>query len=175
MPTVHSQLYKLLIPSGPSHGDRGTALHQLWNTGLPVWIDHKFGSEYSGQMIWGRSKRHFQQFIEVQLCWGTPQACLSSVRSSAVTTGRHKISRTFGKELCALEKKKKKKRLKKPKHSTNTFLSSIYSQYWFSPPDQLFACGDDFQCQPTAQRMGLYYLVQSVNQRSSGRSLVCKY
>lgn len=46
----------LLPPSGPSHGDWGTALHQLWNTSVPVWTDHKFGSEYSRQIFWGKKK-----------------------------------------------------------------------------------------------------------------------
>lgn len=166
-------VYNLVLSSGPSHGYWGTALHQLWDTGLPVWIDHKFGSEYLGQITWGRRKRHFPAVYRSTTVLGhtTGLPALGEAPSS-----NHKLTQDFQnfwkRSLCF----GKKERLKtQSTHSTNTFLSSIYTGHSFSPPDQLLACGDDFQCQPTAQRMGLHYLVQPVNQWPSGRSSVCKY
>lgn len=46
MPPVLSQFSNPLTPAGPAHGDRGAALHQLRNAGLPLRTDHQPGSEY---------------------------------------------------------------------------------------------------------------------------------
>ena len=67
---MRSQLCTLLTPSGPSHGDRGTALHQLRNTGLPVWTDYKPGSEYTSWLFWGKNQKPFPAVYVRTTVWG---------------------------------------------------------------------------------------------------------
>lgn len=134
--------------------------------GLTINLEVSIQDRLSGVGV----KGIFQQFVEVQECWATPQVCLPSVRLSALTT---RFPELLEKKSMLWEEREAEKT--KAQHSTNTFLSSTYTQHSLSPPDQLLACGDDFQCQPAAQRVGLDYLVQSVNQWSSGRSSACKY
>lgn len=173
MPAVHSQFSNLLTPSGPSHGDWGAALHQLWNTGLPVRTDYKPGSEYSRQIFCKGKKKKPTFPVAYRGTTVLDQTSGPSV-IGGVLSSNHKQTQDFQNFWIEVSRRKEGG-AKNPEPSTNTFLGSSYIPHSFFPLDQLFACGDDFQCQPTTQRVGLYYLVQSVNQRSSGRSSVHEY
>lgn len=120
MPTVHLQYYNLLTPSGLSHGDGGTALHQLWNTGLPVWIDYKLGSEYSGQIFWGKNKRHFPAAYRTTVLGQTSGLSILD----AVFSRSHKQMQAFQNFWTEAYASGRKRGLENPKHNTALPLSS---------------------------------------------------